>query len=275
MTVHPSIRLVVAPNPDAYTLGGTNTWILRDPATRHAVLIDPGPESADHLDAIAAALTEWDAILSTVVLTHFHDDHTDAVAGLRERWDVPVRGLDPAWCRDAEPLRDGEVVGTGDAQLTCLATPGHTFDSVCFHSPVARAIFTGDMVLGGSSTMIDYPDGSLIAYFESMDRLEELALATDAAWLLPGHGHPLPDAPTALATDVAHRRSRLDQVVRARHGGAESADDIVDVLYPGLDPFLREGAWQNVAAALELLDHDTAAVSTTTHPRTTEGNTHD
>ncbi|MGO3367424.1 MAG: MBL fold metallo-hydrolase, partial [Agrococcus casei] len=119
-----AITRILAPNPGPMTLDGTNTWLLPD-----GIVIDPGPEIESHLDAIC------EHNVRLVLVSHWHGDHTDAVDTLHKRTGAPVRALDPAWCRAAEPLTDGEVIG----DLRVLAVPGHTADSVAF--------VTGDAVL--------------------------------------------------------------------------------------------------------------------------------
>ncbi|MGO1497442.1 MBL fold metallo-hydrolase, partial [Agrococcus casei] len=137
-----AITRILAPNPGPMTLDGTNTWLLPD-----GIVIDPGPEIESHLDAIC------EHNVRLVLVSHWHGDHTDAVDTLHKRTGAPVRALDPAWCRAAEPLTDGEVIG----DLRVLAVPGHTADSVAFVT--GDAVLTGDTVLGSGTTVIMHPDG--------------------------------------------------------------------------------------------------------------------
>lgn len=257
---------LVAPNPDPYTLSGTNTWLVSDTASATTVLVDPGPMISSHVEETLTYLKNRGLDLEAIVLTHGHDDHSDAVDALRARTGAPVRAVDPNWCREASPLTDGGMVGQGTAAMQCVLAPGHTFDSACFVLESAQALLTGDTVLGGSSTMIDHPDGSLVSYFESMTTLQRITSMEGIKWLLPGHGEPQKDAGDVLVDEVRHRRMRVAQVDRLLGSTPDLTDEeVVDSLYPDLNPILREGARQNVAAARELLN---SRPSTPDIPRT-------
>lgn len=119
-----------ADNPGPMTLDGTRSYVLRAPGSATCVVVDPGPDDAAHLDALAAA-----GPVELVLVTHRHADHTAGAPGLRERTGAPVRAADAAHCHGGEPLRDGEVIEAAGLRLVVLATPGHTADSVCLVLP--------------------------------------------------------------------------------------------------------------------------------------------
>ncbi len=245
---------VLAPNASAMTLDGTNTWILREPGSRSAVVVDPGPDDAGHLDAIVAAL--GDATCARILLTHGHPDHAEGAAALRESTGAPVAALDPAHRLGDEGLVDGDVVSVGGLEIGVVATPGHTADSLSFHLVADGALLTGDTVLGRGTTVVAHPDGRLADYLHSLRRLHELAETTSAGWVLPGHGPALTDPAAAVTAYLAHREARLEQVRAALDSGAVSADDVVAVVYADVPRDLWPAAHLSVLAQLAYLDRD-------------------
>ncbi|GAA4611725.1 MBL fold metallo-hydrolase [Saccharopolyspora hordei] len=250
-TLRPVTRyasVLLAHNPSPMTLEGTNTWVVGEPGAAGRVVIDPGPEDADHLRRVADH-----GPVSLVLLTHHHPDHTDGVARFVELTGAPVRALDPALCRDGEPLRDGEVVEAGGVELRVLATPGHTADSVCFVVDGDEpAVFTGDSVLGRGTTVVAHPDGHLGSYLESLRRLADLP---EGLRVLPGHGPDLPDARTVAEHYLQHRHQRLDQVraALADLGPDATPRQVVEVVYADVDRSVWPAADLTVQAQLTYL----------------------
>jgi glyoxylase-like metal-dependent hydrolase (beta-lactamase superfamily II) len=245
---------VLAPNPGIMTLDGTNTWVLREPGARRSVVIDPGPSDLAHLDAVATAAGE----VAVVLLTHHHADHSEAAAVFAERVGAGVRALDPAYRLGSEGLVDGDVVEVDGLEIRVVATPGHTGDSLSFHVPADGAVLTGDTVLGRGTTVVAHPDGQLGAYLDSLDRLQALAEARQAASIWPGHGPVIDDALAVLDHYIAHRRQRLEQVEAALGSlgvAAASADPrtVVEVVYADVDPVLWGAAELSVRAQLAYL----------------------
>ncbi len=248
---------VLAPNADHMTLDGTNTWILREPGARRSVVIDPGPEIVDHLDAVAAAAGE----VGVVLLTHGHLDHSEAARSFAERVGCGVRALDPAHRWGAEGLGDGDVVEVDGLEVRVLATPGHTADSLSFWLPADGAVLTGDTVLGRGTTVVAHPDGRLGAYLDSLDRLSALAQEQDVREVWPGHGPVVHDARAVLERYRTHRRDRLEQVreaVREIGAGAPEAPPdlvraVVERVYADVDPVLWGAAELSVRAQLVYL----------------------
>jgi glyoxylase-like metal-dependent hydrolase (beta-lactamase superfamily II) len=234
------VTLLRAPNPGPMTLDGTNTWVLPE----HRVVIDPGPADEGHLTAIATH-----ARIDTILLTHGHADHVEGAARLSEMLGgAPVVGLDPEHCVEADPLRGrpGEEI----AGLEVIFTPGHTRDSVSYRT--RDVIFTGDTILGRGTTVVAWPDGDLGNYLASLRRLQ--ALGSIPA--LPGHGPALADCAAAATYYLEHRLARLEQVRAARAAGAETAEQVVRVVYADVDPVLWPAAEWSVRAQLAYIDSE-------------------
>lgn len=223
--VHDIAACVLAPNPSAWTLDGTNTWIIG--TSEAAVVVDPGPDIAEHLDAIEATL-EGRRHLATL-LTHGHRDHSASARSFHERNGVAVRALDPEHRYGDAGMGVGDVIDFGDWHIEVLGTPGHSADSVCFAIPEHGLIFTGDTVLGRGTTAIIWPEGRLDDYLASLAMLAEDWGGADL--LLPGHGPALADPAAVLERYVAHRHERLDEVRAAYAAGARTVDELVQAVY--------------------------------------------
>ena len=249
--VTPLAGVVLADNPSAMTLDGTNTWLLRDePGRRQAVVVDPGPAEDTHLESVLRAAGSVPLIL----LTHGHADHAEGARRLHELTGAPVLALDPAHRYGAEGVAEGAVLDGAGVQIKVWATPGHTSDSLSFVVPgdgPAVAVLTGDTILGRGSTVVAHPDGVLADYLASLRRLATL----EGVAVLPGHGPELADAGTAARGYLAHREQRLAQVRQAlADGGPElSAMDVVRRVYADVDPALWPAAEWSVQAQLAYL----------------------
>jgi glyoxylase-like metal-dependent hydrolase (beta-lactamase superfamily II) len=256
-------RCVLAPNPDIMTLDGTNTWVLREPASERSIVVDPGPQIAAHLDQVAEVAGD----VRVVLLTHGHLDHSEAARSFAERMRCGVRALDPRHRLGSEGLRDGDVVAVDGLEVHVVGTPGHTSDSLSFVVPQERAVLTGDTVLGRGTTVVAHPDGRLGAYLDSLHRLHALAEAREVTAVWPGHGPVVDDAMRVLEHYLAHRAERLEQVreaLRTLHadaGGADTSADsgddtarrVVETVYADVDPVLWGAAELSVRAQIDYL----------------------
>ncbi len=248
--VLPTAVCVLAPNPSAMTLDGTNTWLLGSPG-HGTLVVDPGPADAKHLTAVQQALAERGQHAVAVLLTHGHADHAAGAARFGRVLGVPVRALDPAHRLGDEGLTAGDVITAGPVEVRVVATPGHSADSLSFHLVAERAVLTGDTLLGRGTTVVAWPDGSLRDYLGSLRVLRRLADEHDLRHALPGHG-PACRAPAELLDQyLQHRRERLDQVRTAIEAGAGSVADVVAMVYEPLPEGVYPAAYASAAAQWE------------------------
>ncbi|HTL23613.1 MAG TPA: MBL fold metallo-hydrolase [Mycobacteriales bacterium] len=240
--VTPTAGVLLAPNPGPMTLDGTNTWLLRDPASESAIVVDPGPLIEGHLQAVAAH-----GPVAVILLTHGHYDHSEGAARLAELTGAPVRALDPRHRLGDEGLTDGDVVAAAGLEVRVAHTPGHSSDSLSFVLP--DAVLTGDTILGRGTTVVAHPDGVLADYLASLLRLRDLGHVA----VLPGHGPELPDAQAAAQHYLDHREQRLEQVRAAVAAGAGTPRQVVELVYADVDRVLWPAAEMSVRAQLDYL----------------------
>lgn len=242
-------RVRLAPNPGPMSLDGTNSYVLAAPGSGSTVVVDPGPLDEEHLQALAGAGT-----VELVLITHRHPDHTEASRRFAELTGAPVRALDPKYCVGGDPLGADESIKAAGLQIRVLATPGHTSDSVCFWLPDDGgngSVLTGDTILGRGTTVLDYPDGTLGDYLQTLEMLADLGAAT----VLPGHGPVQPDLSSLVLTYRDHREERLEQIRTALDhiGSNAGAGDIADLVYADVPANVRAAAELSVAAQLAYL----------------------
>ncbi|WP_433330623.1 MBL fold metallo-hydrolase [Spirillospora sp. CA-294931] len=246
---------VLAPNPSAMTLDGTNTWIIAEPGSGEAVVIDPGPKDGKHLRRVVEIVKRQGRRVGLVLLTHGHPDHA---AGAKKFADLAgcttVRALDPRHRLGDEGLTEGDVVATGGLELRVMETPGHTDDSLTFWLPADGAVLTGDTVLGYGTTVLE---GKLGDYLSSLDRLRSFSEDVGAATILPGHGPKLDDPIAALDHYITHRRERLAQVEAAVAAGARTPREVVERVYADVDRSLWPAAEWSVKSQLDYLNDRT------------------
>ena len=243
---------VLAPNPSALTGVGTNTYLLGDGG--ELLCIDPGPVEPAHLDAILAAAQPHGRV-TTVLLSHSHPDHRPLAAELARRTGASVRCLDPGGGDDgAVPLRDGERVHAGALSVEAVHTPGHAADHLCFFDADSGALYSGDHILGGMTTVVAPPDGDMTDYMESLERVRRLRPRV----IHPGHGPRVDDAMALIDEYLVHRRDRESQVLRAvrERGGAVAPVDVVPEIYAAYPRELWPFAAMSVQAHLDKLVHE-------------------
>ncbi|NKI41601.1 MBL fold metallo-hydrolase [Streptomyces physcomitrii] len=244
---------VLAPNPSAMTLDGTNTWLVSEPDSELAVVIDPGPLDESHLRRVLDAAEQAGKRVALTLLTHGHPDHAEGAGRFAALTGTKVRALDPALRLGDEGLAEGEAVALGGLELRVVGTPGHTADSLCFHLPADRAVLTGDTILGRGTTVVAHPDGRLGDYLDSLRRLRSLTVDDGVHTVLPGHGPVLQDAQGAVEFYLAHRANRLAQVETAVENGHTTAAEVVAHVYADVDRSLWPAAELSVRAQLEYL----------------------
>lgn len=259
-TLAPGLRRVTAPNPSPMTFTGTQTYILGEGAV---CVIDPGPESRPHLDAILSALEPGERI-SKILVTHSHLDHSPLARPLAKTTGAPILAAGPSdWGRSAVMEALGGAVGGGEGVdldfmpderikegdvidgIEVLETPGHMANHLSF--TWGDALFSGDLVMGWSTSLISPPDGDLTAFFASVTRLQGRA---DRLYY-PGHGDPVLAPQARCAELIAHRRTREAQILAALADiGPATAETLARHIYTDVSPALLPAAARNVLAHL-------------------------
>ena len=256
----PLVARVLAPNPSPFTFTGTQTHLVGGTdGSGDIAVIDPGPDDPAHIAAIVRAIAGRS--VTAIVITHTHRDHSPGSRPLKAMTGAPIIGCAPlvlddlgpradaAFDRDYAPdrvLADGEQV-TGDGwTLTAVATPGHTSNHLCYALEEAGALFTGDHVMGWSTTVVAPPDGDMAAYMASLERLQ----ARSDRRYYPAHGEPI-DNPQRFVRGLAgHRKQREAQILRVLGEGPSTITALVERLYVGLDVRLKGAAGGSVLAHL-------------------------
>ena len=303
--VAPLIRRVIARNPSKFTYHGTGTYIVgRSEADSEVAVIDPGPISESHREALQAALAGQR--VTAILVTHCHSDHSPLAAWLKETTGAPTVAFGPhalshGWIEDDTPdeldqeetraavlaeaageakveesldfdfdpdvrVADGAVAASGDGwTLRAVHTPGHTSNHMCYWLDEQRSLFTGDHIMGWSTTVITPPDGDMRSYFASLQRVKDL----DPAVLWPTHGAPVTDARPFIEAFVQHRLDREAGVLRAVRDGVTMIPDMVRLLYVGVNEKLHKAAGRSVLAHLIKLVDDGLVVCEGTQPGVT------
>jgi glyoxylase-like metal-dependent hydrolase (beta-lactamase superfamily II) len=252
----PGIRRVLAGNPSPFTFTGTQTYIVGE---GEVGVIDPGPDLPEHLDAILAA-TAGERIIA-ILCTHTHRDHSPASRPLAAASGAPIIGCAPLALDDDGPradaafdfayapnrvLEDGETVEGPGWRLTAVATPGHTSNHLCLALEGTGALFTGDHVMGWSTTVVSPPDGDMALYMQSLD----LLLRRDDKVYYPAHGPAVEKPHRHVRALIAHRRMREQQILRRLGEGEGRIPVMVEAMYRGTDPRLFPAAGRSVLAHL-------------------------
>jgi glyoxylase-like metal-dependent hydrolase (beta-lactamase superfamily II) len=262
--VAPGIGRLLAPNPSPFTFTGTNSFLV---GTDELAVIDPGPDSAEHVEALLAAIAGRP--VAAILCTHTHRDHSPAARPLAAVTSAPIIGCAPlapnvggpradaAFDRDYVPdrvLADGEGIEVDGRRLTAVATPGHTSNHLCFADETSGALFTGDHVMGWSTSVVIPPDGDMAAYMASLEKLR----ARDDHIYYPAHGPAVTNPRQLVRGMIGHRLQRERQILRLVAERPSTIPEIVAGAYPGLDPRLVGGAGASVLA--HLLDLERRAV---------------
>jgi glyoxylase-like metal-dependent hydrolase (beta-lactamase superfamily II) len=252
----PLVRRLLAPNPSPFTYTGTQSYIV---GTGEVAVIDPGPDLPAHLDALAGALAG--ERVTAIVCTHTHRDHSPASRPLKIATAAPIIGCAPLSLDDDGPRADAafdpdyrpdRVLGDGERlsgpgwTLEAVATPGHTSNHICLALPEAGALFTGDHVMGWSTTVVAPPDGDMADYMASLGRL----LGRDDRIYFPAHGPALDDPKAHVRSLVEHRGERERQILAHLEAGGGRIPAMVADMYSDIDPRLHPAAGRSVLAHL-------------------------
>ena len=259
--IAPSIRRVIANNPGPFTFHGTGTYIL---GTGNVAVIDPGPDDEEHIGAILAALDG--ETISHILVTHTHMDHSPGCRPLQALTGAPTYAYGPHGAGKLEQgvqveeggdmdfapdhlVKHGDIIQGGDWTVECVYTPGHTSNHMCFALQEQKALFTGDHVMGWSTSIISPPDGDMAAYMQSL----ELLLERDDAVYWPTHGPSIIDPKTHVRAYIAHRIEREEQILKCIDEGTHSIRDMVPLMYRDTPEFMYPAAARSVLAAMENL----------------------
>jgi glyoxylase-like metal-dependent hydrolase (beta-lactamase superfamily II) len=252
----PRVRRILAPNPSPFTYTGTQTYIVGE---GEVAVIDPGPDIAGHVDALTAALAG--ERVAAILCTHTHRDHSPASRPLQASTGAPIVGCAPLSLDDAGPradesfdaayrpdriLADGERLRGEGWTLEAVATPGHTSNHLCLALDEERALFTGDHVMGWSTTVVAPPDGDMADYMASLDRL----LARQDRVYYPAHGPAVEDPHGHVRRLIQHRRMRERQILGHLERGEGRIPAMVAAMYSDIDPRLFPAAGRSVLAHL-------------------------
>lgn len=255
-TLEPGIGRILAHNPSPFTYTGTQTYLVGD---EQLAVIDPGPDLPEHLVAMQQAIAGRP--LAAIICTHTHRDHSPAARPLAEATGAPIVGCaalaletigpraDAAFDAGYAPdrvLEDGEGFEVDGRILVAVATPGHTSNHLCFADEKSGAMFTGDHVMGWSTTVVVPPDGDMAAYMASLEKLRQ---RQDRVYY-PAHGPPVTNPQQYVRGLIGHRMQREKQILRLLGDKPRDIPDIVANAYPGLDPRLVPAAGGSVLAHL-------------------------
>lgn len=275
VAVSPLVRRVIADNPSKYTYLGTGTYII---GHDDVAVIDPGPLLDSHRDALAAALDG--ARVRAILVTHCHSDHSPLAAWLHDTTGAPRFAFGPHGTADSDSDLDGDIeegltleetidtgfvpdVRVGDGEVVAMGsgwtmravfTPGHTSNHMCYALDEERALFTGDHVMGWSTTVVSPPDGDMRDYIDSLRKV----MARDDVTLWPTHGAPVTTPKPFLQAFLEHRLQREAQVLATVRSGLSDIEAMVKVMYADVREELHKAAGRSVLSHLIKLVDDGA-----------------
>ncbi len=263
--VSPLIRRVTANNPGPFTFKGTGTYIV---GQGEVAVIDPGPDDPAHLEAILAA-TAGETV-THILITHHHSDHSPLAGALKAATGATIYGCavtgheeedtgevkmeaghDLDFRPDVSLCGGGAVSGPGWT-MEAIPTPGHTSNHICFALKEEHCLFSGDHIMGWSTTVITPPDGDMGDYLASLATIQARAFST----LWPTHGPPIRDVDAFIAAYTAHRHERANQILHALEAGPGRIRDLVPRLYADVDPRLHPAAARSMLAAIIYLGRE-------------------
>ena len=266
--VSPLIRRVTARNPSGFTFHGTNTYVI---GHGKVAVLDPGPLLDEHVEALKQLLAE--ETVNHLLITHTHMDHSPAAAPLKQCWQARSYGYGPHGAGKQEEgvqieaggdmdfnpdvrVADGDQIQGDGWTIECVYTPGHTSNHICFALLEEKALFTGDHVMGWSTSVIGPPDGDMTSYMESLEKL----LTRDDEVYWPAHGTCIHDVKNFVTTFIQHRLGRERQILCCLQDGYKIITEMVPMMYKETDPRMYGAAALSVLAAMIRLI-DTGQVS--------------
>ena len=258
----PLVTRLIAPNGGPFTYSGTCTYLI---GARSLIVIDPGPENEAHFAALTDAIAGRP--LSHILVTHTHRDHSPLARRLSAVTNAPIWGCAPHYAArplfagetnlldassdqhhaPARILDDGERVEGEGVTLTTIATPGHTMNHLAFALTEENALFSGDHVMGWSTSIVAPPDGDMAAYMASLEKLKN----RDEIVYWPGHGGPVEQPQRFVRGILTHRKQRETSILARIEAGDRSIAEIVPKIYEGLSSQLHGAAALSVFAHLE------------------------
>ena len=253
--LEPGIARLLAHNPSPFTFTGTQSYFIGE---AELAIVDPGPDDADQLNSLVRAIGSRP--VAAIMVTHTHRDHSPAARPLAKLIGAPVVGCAPLALQDVGPradaafdgdyqpdreLRDGETIIVDGRTITAIATPGHTSNHLCF-ADERGALFTGDHVMGWSTTVVVPPDGNMADYMASLQKLQG---RKDRIYY-PAHGAAVEKPQQLIRGMLGHRMQRERQIVRILGEGERDIMGIVAEAYPGLNSRLVMAAGGTVLAHL-------------------------
>lgn len=261
-SLSPLVQRVIANNPGPFTYTGTGVYIIGSPKVgANVAVIDPGPILKEHSDALDAALVGRK--VSHVLVTHHHLDHSPLARPLAEKHGCKVHGygLQVRTPKDGEArleagddftfkpdieVRCGDVISGDDWTIEAIHTPGHTSNHMCYALNEENTLFSGDHIMGWSTSVVSPPDGHMGDYLDSLERIK--ARRFDKIW--PTHGPCIEDVDTFLQAYIDHRHKRETQILKTLHQGLTDIMDIVVALYTHIDKRLYPAAAHSVLSHL-------------------------
>jgi len=256
VSMEPLVRRLLAPNPSPFTYTGTETYIV---GRGQVAVIDPGPALDEHLAAILTA-TEGERV-TAILCTHTHRDHSPGSRALQAATGAPIIGCAPLTLEDDGPradaafdpdyrpdriLEDGDTVSGPGWTLEAMATPGHTSNHLCFALRETKALFSGDHIMGWSTTVVSPPDGDMADYMRSLDK----CIGRDDRIYYPAHGDPVTEPQRFVRAVATHRRQRERQILDLLEQESQPIPAMVASMYRGIDPRLHGAAGRSVLAHL-------------------------
>lgn len=250
----PLIRRVVANNPSAFTFHGSGTYII---GRGNVAVIDPGPLVPEHIAAIMKAV--GDETITHILITHTHRDHSPGAEPLKQLTGAKTYGFGPhgggkpdmeleeGGDMDFLPdvkISDGDIIEGDGWSMEAIHTPGHLSNHICFGLREEKTLFTGDHVMGWSTTVVSPPDGDMSSYMTSLEKL--LPLDYHTYW--PTHGPAITETKPFVEALIAHRHDRMDQIRGCLAEGPMTIPDMVKQMYTDVPEFLHPAAARSVYA---------------------------